>query len=149
MGKSVLLRHPSFDLAVPLSLTAQVAPLAGKKLIFGIRPEDLYDRLFYNYPVAPGSSVKATVDVVEPLGPEIILYLKAGAVDLVARVPGYVKAQEGKKWTLFLTWNGCTFLTLKQKGTLEPGFENLCPPRLLRLRKFRLYKPVRLPFSLP
>ncbi len=129
MGKSVLLRHPSFDLAVPLSLVAQVAPLAGKKLIFGIRPEDLYDRLFYNYPVAPGSSVKATVDVVEPLGPEIILYLKAGSVDLVARVPGYVKAQEGKKMDLVFNLERMhLFDSETKKALLNPDLKTFVPP---------------------
>lgn len=99
-GKNTVLRHPSFDLVVPDSMGEEVSPHVGKKVIFGIRPEDLYDRLFYNYPVKPGSSVKATVDVVEPMGAEIYLYLKVGTVDLVARVPSYVKAVEGKKMDL-------------------------------------------------
>ena len=100
VGKNVALRHPSFDLIVPDSWAAQVMPHVGKKLVFGIRPEDLYDRLFYNYPVKAGSSVAATVDVAEPMGAEIYLYLKVGTADLVARVPSYVKASEGKKLDL-------------------------------------------------
>ena len=33
------------------------------------------------------------VDVVEPMGSEIYLYMKAGSADLVVRVPAYVKAE--------------------------------------------------------
>jgi multiple sugar transport system ATP-binding protein len=100
VGQDLVLRHPSLELIVPPSWAAQVAPHVGKKAIFGIRPEDLYDRLFYNYPVKSGSSVVATVDVVEPMGAEIYLYLKVGTVNLLARVPSYVKAKEGKKMDL-------------------------------------------------
>ncbi len=96
----LLLRHPSFTLPVPKLLADQVKPFVGSELDFGIRPEDLYDRLFYNYPVPEGSSVKAVVDVVEPMGSEIYLYLKAGSVDFVVRVPAYVKAEAGKQMEL-------------------------------------------------
>lgn len=95
-GGGPVLRHASFTLTVPKSLGDQIRPLIGREVDFGIRPEDLYDRLFYNYPVSDGSSVKAVVDVVEPMGSEIYLYLKAGTVDLVVRVPAYVKAEAGK-----------------------------------------------------
>jgi multiple sugar transport system ATP-binding protein len=90
-----ILRHLSFTLTVPKSMAEKVKPHVGKAAELGIRPEDLYDRLFYNYKVQEGSSVKAVVDVVEPMGAEIYLYLKAGKADLVVRVPSYVKADEG------------------------------------------------------
>jgi multiple sugar transport system ATP-binding protein len=48
---SIWLRHASFTLAVPKTLLEAVRPHVGKEVDFGIRPEDLYDRLFYNYPV--------------------------------------------------------------------------------------------------
>ncbi|MBK8871084.1 MAG: sn-glycerol-3-phosphate ABC transporter ATP-binding protein UgpC [Elusimicrobia bacterium] len=97
---SIFLRHASFTLAVPKTLIEAVRPHVGKEVDFGIRPEDLYDRLFYNYPVLPHSSVNAAVEVVEPMGSEIFLYLKAGTVDLVVRVPSYVKAEAGKRMEL-------------------------------------------------
>jgi multiple sugar transport system ATP-binding protein len=68
---SIFLRHASFTLAVPKTLIEAVRPHVGKEVDFGIRPEDLYDRLFYNYPVLPHSSVNAVVDVAEPMGSEI------------------------------------------------------------------------------
>ena len=98
--KDILLRHASFSLTVPKALAEAVRPHVGKEVDFGIRPEDLYDRLFYNYPIPEGTSVKTVVDVVEPMGSEIYIYAKAGTVDLVVRVPAYVKAAAGKKMEL-------------------------------------------------
>jgi multiple sugar transport system ATP-binding protein len=91
-----IFRHSAFSLAVPPALSGDVAPFLGRELVLGIRPEDLYDRLFHNYPVPEGASFSAVVDVVEPMGSEIYLYLKAGSLLLVARVPAFVKATAGK-----------------------------------------------------
>jgi multiple sugar transport system ATP-binding protein len=91
-----IFRHAAFSLAVPPTLASDVAPFLGRELVLGIRPEDLYDRLFHNYPVPEGASFTAVIDVVEPMGSEIYLYLKAGALLLVARVPAFVKAVAGK-----------------------------------------------------
>lgn len=97
---NVILRHAAFTLAVPSSMESSVLPFMGRELLLGVRPEDMYDRLFHNYPVAEGSSFAAVVDVVEPMGSEIFLYLKAGTLSLVARVPAFVKATAGKSMEL-------------------------------------------------
>ncbi len=94
------LREESFSLAVPKPLLDKVKPRVNQSVVMGIRPEDIYDRLFYNGPVPEGGSVKAKVDVVEPMGSEIYLYLKAGKTDVVARVPPYVKAEVNKDMEL-------------------------------------------------
>ncbi|MBL0348980.1 MAG: sn-glycerol-3-phosphate ABC transporter ATP-binding protein UgpC [Elusimicrobia bacterium] len=125
-----VLRHASFNLTVPKTLADQARPLVGREVNFGIRPEDLYDRLFYNYPVSDGSSVKAVVDVVEPMGSEIYLYLRAGTVDLVVRVPAYVKAEAGR--TMDLVFN-LEQMHLFDRGTgqslLKPIAAPALPPR--------------------
>jgi multiple sugar transport system ATP-binding protein len=97
---SVVLRHSSFHLTVPPSMEALIKPLVGRDVDMGMRPEDLYDRLFYNFKVPEGSSVQSFVDVVEPMGSEIYLYLKAGTADLVVRVPAYVQTESGKEMDL-------------------------------------------------
>lgn len=57
----------------------------GKKVIMGIRPENIYDRLFAK-DASDDFSVRATVDVVEPMGSEIFLYLVRDTNRFVARV---------------------------------------------------------------
>jgi multiple sugar transport system ATP-binding protein len=57
----------------------------GKRLSFGIRPNDIHDKLFM--PEAPkGITVTATVEVVEPMGSETILYLKTAHSNFTAKV---------------------------------------------------------------
>jgi multiple sugar transport system ATP-binding protein len=56
-----------------------------KEVIFGIRPEDIYDRLFVSEAV-PENIVKVTCDIVEPMGAETYLHLNTGKTTFIARV---------------------------------------------------------------
>jgi multiple sugar transport system ATP-binding protein len=71
-----------FRVPVPAARTTALQPYAGRKLIFGIRPEDVV--------VASGTdgrpTFEAVVEVVEPLGAEILLDMRAGTDTLTARV---------------------------------------------------------------
>ena len=92
----------SFKLPVPASRRERMASLAGKPVVFGVRPEDVHDREF-----APGSingaPVTAQVDVMEPLGSEINLYLLSGKLSYVAVVDPRSQARPGK--TMDVTMN--------------------------------------------
>ena len=54
-------------------------------MVFGIRPEDIYDKIFAQ-DARPEFTITATVDMVELMGSEIYLYLNAGNNSFVARV---------------------------------------------------------------
>ncbi len=73
------------QLQIPEKFKKQMSNYINKPIIFGIRPEDIYLADF-----APGiqSTSKATslLEVVEPMGNEIFLYLNSGAHQFVARV---------------------------------------------------------------
>lgn len=77
------------DRAIKLRLLpqhhAKIAPLRDKDVVFGIRPEDIYDKIFAQ-DARPEFTITATVDMVEPMGSEIYLYLNAGNNSFVARV---------------------------------------------------------------
>ncbi|HOW43131.1 MAG TPA: sn-glycerol-3-phosphate ABC transporter ATP-binding protein UgpC [Candidatus Omnitrophota bacterium] len=63
----------------------RLEPYAGKEIIFGIRSEDIYDKLFVSE--APGENiVRVTCEVVEPMGSEVFLYLTTGKHTFIARV---------------------------------------------------------------
>ena len=73
---------------IPPSLTGRLAPYKGQRVTLGVRPEDLH--------LAAGADqapyvFDAVVDVVEPLGSEILLDVKAGPNSLVARVDPTVR----------------------------------------------------------
>ncbi len=63
----------------------RMAPYKDKAVIFGIRPEDIYDKIFAQ-DARPEFTITATVDVVEPMGSEIYLYMNVGSNNFVARV---------------------------------------------------------------
>ena len=76
----------SFQLKVEKEMERVLKPYVGKTVTLGIRPEDIYDRLFYAGEIHEGAWTKATVDVVEPMGAEKYLYLSTGKNSLIARV---------------------------------------------------------------
>ena len=73
-------------------LTGQV----GKAVVFGSRPEDINNRQHASF-AQPDQTAAATVEVVEPMGAEIYLYLSTGSHSFVARVNPHEKAEVGQK----------------------------------------------------
>jgi multiple sugar transport system ATP-binding protein len=81
----ITLEGNGFALRPAPSHTEALKKYLDKDLYFGIRPEDLS----YNEN-APGNSISAKINVVEPLGADIHLWLSAGTQPMVARVePSY------------------------------------------------------------
>lgn len=66
-------------------MAGKMAQYAGKEVIFGIRPEDIYDKLFVTSAI-PENIIKVTCEVIEPMGSEVYLYLNTGRHSFVARV---------------------------------------------------------------
>jgi multiple sugar transport system ATP-binding protein len=74
-----------FDLPIPARERHTAAALRSRRIVIGIRPEDIY--LAGAVPAPDGAlAVAAVVDAVEPMGNEIFVYARAGGQDLVARV---------------------------------------------------------------
>ncbi len=68
----------------------KIAPYENKDIIFGIRSEDIYDKLFASE-ASPDNTVRATCEVVEPMGAEAYLYVRTGPNQFIARVSGHVR----------------------------------------------------------
>jgi multiple sugar transport system ATP-binding protein len=83
-----------FRADVPPELGSGLAEWVGKPVIFGIRPEDVQDRA--HAASSNGAVLRAQVDVHEPLGSDVILYLTAGQHTLVARVDAHSQAKMGQ-----------------------------------------------------
>jgi multiple sugar transport system ATP-binding protein len=71
-----------FRVRAPAAFNARLAAHAGRRVIFGVRPEDIAAQVS----AAGGSAdtLTARADVVETLGPEILVYLSCGAHSIVA-----------------------------------------------------------------
>jgi multiple sugar transport system ATP-binding protein len=77
----IVLEDPSFELKPAAEHIPCLKNYVGKEIFFGVRPEDLN---FVETP-APENNMAVTVEVVEPLGAEIHLWLKTETQPLVAR----------------------------------------------------------------
>ena len=85
VGGALFFDEGTFRMRVVEEMAARLGAYEGKPIIFGIRPEDLYDKLFITD--APTDSVvTSTVEVVEPLGAEVYLHMKSGQHQIIARV---------------------------------------------------------------
>ena len=62
-----------------------LTPYSGKEVTCGIRAEDIHDKLFVSAS-SPDNTVRATCEVVEPLGAEVYLYLNTGKHTFISRV---------------------------------------------------------------
>jgi multiple sugar transport system ATP-binding protein len=87
----------------------------GKEIIFGIRPEDIYDKLFA-IQASSDNTVKALIDVVEPLGAEVFLYITAGKSSFIARVSGNNRSEIGQDLDVVFDMANVHFF---DKGTEE------------------------------
>ena len=85
-----------FRCKVPAETAEKLRPDLGKKIVMGIRPEDIHDRQF----PPPGielREVTAQVDVTEPMGSEVFVYLLMGEKELLARVDPRTEARIGQQ----------------------------------------------------
>ncbi len=64
---------------LPLPEGHPAGAMVGKSVSLGIRPENIYDAGMNNpIPTTAENTIEAHVDVLEPLGHQYIVYLKAG-----------------------------------------------------------------------
>lgn len=74
-----------FAVAIPTHLQKPYEKIVGKKVVFGIRPEDIHNPQFLP-PAIHAENVSCKVDVIEMMGNETYLYLINGSSNFVARV---------------------------------------------------------------
>jgi len=75
----------SFDLLIPSQKEKHLQGKINEEVIFGIRPENIQEKSFAEKSIQ-GSTIKAVVDVVEPLGSEVQLNVTFGEHAIVARI---------------------------------------------------------------
>lgn len=80
-GDDIILDEGDFQIKVNDNQKAPLKPYIGKEVVMGIRPEDVgYVQS------ASKAKIKMKVDVVEPLGSEILLYTSTKSCQMVCRV---------------------------------------------------------------
>ncbi len=84
-GGNVYVDTGDFSVQIPTERSATYMPHVGKAVVFGLRPEDVYDPNF-EAPGIIGQRIDGTVEVTELMGNEIFVFFKSGHHDYVGRI---------------------------------------------------------------
>lgn len=88
-----------FQVEIVELMFKKIASYEGKEVTFGIRAEDIYDKLFVSE-ATPDNTVTATCEVVEPMGSEVYLYLNTGKHVFIARVGAHDRPEVNRDMEL-------------------------------------------------
>ena len=80
---------------IPLSYGKILENYVNKEVTFGIRPEDIYQSDYADN-LEDVSEAKLLVEVVEPMGSEIYLYVTTGLIPLIARINAHYEPKVGQ-----------------------------------------------------
>ncbi|MFP4466380.1 MAG: ABC transporter ATP-binding protein [Candidatus Goldiibacteriota bacterium] len=75
----------NFEVRIPENMAEKLKEKAGEEVIMGIRPEDIYDKV-YAPNAGADNTLAATVEVVEMLGSENLIYLTTGKSPFIAKM---------------------------------------------------------------
>jgi multiple sugar transport system ATP-binding protein len=85
-----------FSLPVPASKFDVLSSAVGKKVYFGIRPEDIHDAHYHPRGVDENAKITSAVTVVEPLGSEVYAFIDNGGKEMVSRLDPRTTAKVGQ-----------------------------------------------------
>jgi multiple sugar transport system ATP-binding protein len=93
---AVKIETSTFSLALPAEKASLYKGQTGKRVVLGMRPEDIHDASYIPAGIVP-ARVDANVEVVEQMGNEIILYLEDGGKSFIARTDPRTGARVGNR----------------------------------------------------
>jgi multiple sugar transport system ATP-binding protein len=105
-GDQMLVDAGAFSVKVPADRNKIFQPFVDKPVVFGIRPEDIYNPAFVPTGIH-AATAEGKVDVTELMGNEIFLYLMMGSNNIVARVDPRTDFHVGDKVQLSFNMDKC------------------------------------------
>ncbi|MEP6755582.1 MAG: sn-glycerol-3-phosphate ABC transporter ATP-binding protein UgpC [Chthonomonadales bacterium] len=103
----ILAKGDSISVTLDDAHSGKAAAYIGKDVIFGIRPEDLADPKLSAAGAKIDQTINAEVDVVEPLGSHIQMYLKAGSSQIIAMLDSKTELKPGDKSSFGINMSKC------------------------------------------
>ncbi len=104
-------------LSIPKIFSQRLINYENKEVMLGVRPEDIYEADF-SHGIEDGATVESIVEVVEPLGNEVFLYLNTGMNSYIARVAARTTPPVGKKIDVFFNMNKVHFFDIQTMNSL-------------------------------
>lgn len=102
----------NFMVRIQDEMREKLLSFLGQEITFGIRPEDIYDKLFVQY-ASPDNTISANCEVIEPMGAEVYLYLNSGKHSFIARVGGHDKPAVNQEMELVFDMSKVHFFNPK------------------------------------
>ena len=90
-----------FQITIPQNRQELIKKYLGKKVVFGIRPEDIHDQSLTPANINP-QAVEANIDVVEQMGNEMIVYLEEGNKNFIGRLDPRTQARVGNRMSVVI-----------------------------------------------
>ena len=115
--EGVFFQEGSFSVRVADEQAGALASRAGQPILFGIRPEDMAEASSAT-PSLPGQRITARVEVVEPMGAEVYVYLTTGRHSFVARVGPQRSIEVNESLPLAMNMNKAHFFCPESGLTL-------------------------------
>jgi len=106
-----------FQVKLVDAMSPRIAPYADQEIILGIRSEDIYDKLFASE-ASPENTVRASCEVVEPLGSEVYLYLTTGKHNFIARGGAHDRPDVNRDMDLVFDMSKVHFFDSKTEETI-------------------------------
>ena len=98
--KGLVFKNSDMTIELPEGWKEAALPYAEREILFGIRPEEIGNELFST---GGSQTIKARVDVIEPMGAETYLYLDLGTDNgssCIARVDAHKLVKVGETLSL-------------------------------------------------
>ncbi len=106
----------TFKAKVPSTMVSSLKPYVGKDVILGVRPESIEN--IKGEATNRSATFKAKVEVVEPMGSEIILYVTTGRTPLVARLLTRSEFRDGEEVDLSIDMTRVHFFDPSTEKTI-------------------------------
>ncbi len=115
----LMVETPTFRIAVPPHRYDTYRSALGKKVIFGVRPEDIHDPAFLPANIKSTSQFEANVDVVEQMGNEKIVYLEEGGKTFVSRMDPRTGASIGQRMQIIVDMDNMHLFDAQTEKALD------------------------------
>lgn len=106
-----------FSVKIVEDMRENMTKYVGKEVSFGIRSEDIYDKLFVSE-APPENVIRVNCEVYEPLGSEVYLYLNTGKHTFIARVGAHDKPKVNQDMDLVFDMSKVHFFDKETEETI-------------------------------
>jgi multiple sugar transport system ATP-binding protein len=107
----------NFKVKVSPQMASVLKPYSSREVTFGLRPEDIYEKGL-SEGAREKAPVKAALEVLEPMGNELFLYLTTGTNPLVARVDVHEAPKVGQKIDLIFDMSKARFFDVETEEAI-------------------------------